>query len=91
MEGWVVSLPIGFEDLQINDENSEASVDYHQWYIGPRIGYLWHPLASKRLYLIGEAVALIPFATSGRVQLGEGEVEMRSFFPIPQIGIGYRF
>lgn len=90
-KGWVVSLPIGYERWTLNDEESESSVDYNFWYLSPRIGYLWHPFAGQRFYVLGEAALIVPISSDGRVPLASSDIEVNSFIPLPGLGLGYRF
>ena len=36
-KGWVVSLPVGFEQWTLEDRNTGLEEDYNFWYISPRI------------------------------------------------------
>ncbi len=90
-EGWVASLPIGYETWDFeNKTTGTITGNYDFWYIGPRIGYLWHPLKKKRLYLLGEIGAIIPLGIE-TATLDNLPIEANSFIPLPSIGIGIRF
>lgn len=89
-EGWVVSLPLGYETWELRDKDAGSSVDYDFIYLGPRIGYLWAP-GESGFYLLAEAVAIVPVIRDEEVSLGSGLVEINPFVPFPGLGIGWRF
>lgn len=39
-EGWVVSLPVGWETWRLEDAKTQTSAPYRFWYVSPRAGYL---------------------------------------------------
>ncbi len=91
-EGWVVSLPIGYETWTIEDLDTDVSEnDYTFWYLSPRVGYLWYPFSPKRFYLLGELLSIIPFGKSSPVNLGSTTVEINSFIVFPGLGLGFSF
>ena len=90
--GWVASLPVGYETWTLADEDTGREIDgYEFWYLGPRVGYLWYPFARQGLYVLGEAVAILPLARDAPAALSGRSVEIRSFVPLPGLGIGWRF
>ena len=90
-EGWVVSLPLGWETWTLSDQNSAEEIDYSFWYLSPRIGYLWYPFSAKRFYLLGEAVMILPIFRDDATTLSDASVEVNSLIPIPGLGIGLSF
>ena len=90
-EGWVVSLPIGYERWTLEDMNTDLEEGYNFWYLGPRIGYLWYPFKKKRFYVLAEAVVIVPISTDGEVDLGSSGIEVNPFVPFPGLGLGFRF
>ncbi|MCI4671754.1 MAG: hypothetical protein MRZ79_26670 [Bacteroidia bacterium] len=90
-EGWVISLPLGWETWRLTDEGTEVGADYSFWYLSPRIGYLWYPFKEKNFYLLGEAVAIIPIIMDDAIQFDNSTVAINSLIPIPSIGIGIAF
>ena len=89
-EGWVVSLPIGYETWELEDLNTGFSVDYDFWYLSPRVGYLWYPFRRKRFYVLGEVVGIVP-VTGSTVLLEDLPIEINPFIPLPGLGVGFRF
>ncbi len=90
-EGWVISLPLGWETWTLTDEVSNTSQKYAFWYLSPRVGYLWYPLNKKRFYLLGELIGIIPISTDNNVQFGETKISINPFIPLSSIGIGVAF
>ena len=90
-QGWVLSLPLGWENWTLTDRETQVEDTYQFWYIGPRIGYLWYPFKKERFYLIGEAIALIPISRDEPIELGDAEIAINSFVPFPGLGLGISF
>ena len=90
-QGWVISLPLGWETWTLSDKETQVDDTYRFWYIGPRIGYLWYPFQKKRFYLLGEAIALIPISRDDPIELGDAEISINSFVPFPGLGLGISF
>ncbi|MEO0896311.1 MAG: hypothetical protein AAFY71_07940 [Bacteroidota bacterium] len=90
-QGWVVSLPVGWENWTLSDRETGQEAVYQFGYLSPRIGYVWYPFSKANLYVLGEAVAILPIIQDDPVQLDKGEVSVRSFIPFPGLGIGYSF
>ena len=89
-EGWVVSLPLGYETWELRETDTSASQDYDFYYVGPRIGYLWTP-GKSNFYILAEAVLVIPLVSDGKVALSDDRIAINSLIPFPGLGIGYRF
>jgi len=90
-EGWLVSLPIGWERWTLRETATDEAQRYSFWYLSPRIGYLWYPFSQKRFYILGEAVGVLPILKGNPADFEEISVEIRSFIPFPGVGIGLAF
>ncbi|MEL6254526.1 MAG: hypothetical protein AAFR87_21130 [Bacteroidota bacterium] len=90
-EGWVLSLPLGWETWTITDQQSNTAEKYAFWYLSPRIGYLWYPFQKKQVYLLGEAVGIIPIRRDNNVEFADTEISIKSIVPLPSLGIGMAF
>ncbi len=90
-KGWLVSLPLGWERWTLTDLEVAESQDYRFWYLSPRIGYLWFPFTKARVYLIGEASAILPIQTNGVLSYSNGNINIRSLIPFPSVGLGISF
>ncbi len=90
-EGWVVSLPLGYETWTLQNQDTGSEVEgYDFWYLSPRIGYLWYPFKKDNFYILGEAIGILPLDQNEAVIDGS-PIAINSFIPIPSIGIGFRF
>ncbi|MEL6339501.1 MAG: hypothetical protein AAFP04_07975 [Myxococcota bacterium] len=87
-EGWVASLPVGYERWSFDDEASgDTTEGFNFWYVSPRVGYLWY--FTEHFYVLGEFSLIIPFARSSEPTLSGQKIELRPVIPFPGIGLGF--
>lgn len=90
-QGWVISLPIGWENWTLTDESNSENSSYQFWYLSPRIGYLWYPFKRNSFYVLGEAVGILPIIQDDDVVLNGNSISVNSFIPFPGLGLGFSF